>query len=230
MVHGFFLFKYETLKEGFWNMLDTASLYKKLYQHMGPQGWWPAETHIEMMLGAILVQNTNWRNAAYAIQSLNEATNLDPHHILRLDLETLQQLIRSSGFYKNKAKTILALLKWLNEHDFNYEAIANRYHESMRAELLKIKGIGSETADVLSVYVFGGVEFIPDKYTRRIYEKLGYGQVQTYDKFKKHIKLPEHFTNQDAKEFHALLDNFGKNYFNGKNTEKMTFLDQYFVK
>ncbi len=230
MVRGFFLFNDETLRKGFWNMLDTASLYKKLYQHMGPQGWWPAETQIEMMLGAILVQNTNWRNAAYGIQSLKEATNLDPHHILRLDLETLQQLIRSSGFYKNKAKTIHALLKWLDVHDFDYEAIANYYHKSMRDELLKIKGIGSETADVLFVYVFGGIEFIPDKYTRRIYEKLGYDQIETYDKFKKHIELPTDFTNQDAKEFHALLDNFGKNYFNGKNTEKMTFLDQYFVK
>lgn len=61
-------------------MLDTKTLYQLLYDHMGPQGWWPAESKIEVMLGAILVQNTNWRNAAYAIESLKQATHLEPHH------------------------------------------------------------------------------------------------------------------------------------------------------
>ncbi|NWK84829.1 endonuclease III domain-containing protein [Staphylococcus sp. GSSP0090] len=208
--------------------LDTESLYRILYKHMGPQGWWPADSKIEIILGAILVQNTNWRNAAYAIESLKQATQLDPHHILNLGLEDLQTLIKSSGFYKNKAKTILALLCWLQQYDFDYKAIADKYHSNLREQLLHIKGVGSETADVLIVYVFGGVEFIPDSYTRRIYRLLGYQNTEKYDKLKRDVSLPETFTNQDANEFHALLDNFGKNYFNGKTAHKYTFLDQYF--
>ncbi|MBU5271780.1 endonuclease III domain-containing protein [Staphylococcus caprae] len=209
-------------------MLSTEELYQKLYNNMGAQRWWPAETPIEMMLGAILVQNTNWKNADMALTRLYEETQFDGKKILQMPLEQLQQTIRSSGFYKNKGKAIHALMDWFNQHHFDYESIAQHYGENLRKELLKIRGIGSETADVLLVYIFNGVEFIPDSYTRRIYAKLGYAETETYDKFKKVIQLPSNFTNQDANEFHALLDNFGKNYFNGKGEHRYTFLDSFF--
>lgn len=209
-------------------MLDTKTLYQLLYDHMGPQGWWPAESKIEVMLGAILVQNTNWRNAAYAIESLKQATHLEPHHILNLKIEELQILIKSSGFYKNKAQTILSLITWLEHYDFDYQEINDHYKQDLRKALIAIKGIGSETADVLIVYIFGGVEFIADSYSRRLYRKLGYTQTNSYEQLKRHINLPNDFSNQDANEFHALLDNFGKNYFNGKINTKYTFLDAYF--
>ncbi len=183
-----------------------------------------------MMLGAILVQNTNWKNADMALMRLREETQFDPQKILSLPLAELQEIIRSSGFYKNKGKAIHALFQWLNQFNFDYENIAQHYGDNLRRELLKIRGIGSETADVLLVYIFEGIEFIPDSYTRRLYSKLGYAHTESYDKFKKQISLPPHFTNQDANEFHALLDNFGKNYFNGKGTQKYTFLEDYFNK
>ncbi|MGO2175219.1 MAG: endonuclease III domain-containing protein, partial [Staphylococcus equorum] len=171
---------------------------------------------------------TNWRNAAYAIESLKQATHLEPHHILNLKIEELQILIKSSGFYKNKAQTILSLLSWLEHYDFDYQEINDHYKQDLRKALIAIKGIGSETADVLIVYIFGGVEFIADSYSRRLYRKLGYRQTNSYEQLKRHIKLPNDFSNQDANEFHALLDNFGKNYFNGKINTKYTFLDAYF--
>ncbi|RIO40079.1 endonuclease III domain-containing protein, partial [Staphylococcus pasteuri] len=95
-------------------MLHTQELYDILYQNMGPQHWWPAASEIEMMLGAILVQNTNWKNADLALTSLKHETNFNPQHILDIPLEDLQQIIKSSGFYKNKGKAIHALLSWLN--------------------------------------------------------------------------------------------------------------------
>ncbi len=210
--------------------LDTKTLYHELYNHMGPQGWWPADTKVEIMLGAILVQNTNWRNAAYAIESLKLNTSLEPQQILNLEIEALQKIIRSSGFYKSKAQTIHALFRRLEQFDFDYEAINKYFQENLRKELLSIKGIGSETADVLLVYIFGGVEFIPDSYTRRIYYKLGYDHTTSYEKLKKHVILPDSFTNQEANEFHALLDNFGKAYFNGGGTSKVDFLEKHFVR
>ena len=169
------------------------------------------------------MQNTNWKNADMALTRLYEETQFDGKKILQMPLEQLQQTIRSSGFYKNKGKAIHALMDWLNQHHFDYQSIAQHYGENLRKELLKIRGIGSETADVLLVYIFNGVEFIPDSYTRRIYAKLGYAETETYDKFKKVIQLPSNFTNQDANEFHALLDNFGKNYFNGKENIVIPF-------
>ena len=210
-------------------MMTTEQLYKKLLEYMGPQGWWPADTLEEMMIGAILVQNTNWKNADMALLRLREKTQFEPQKILSLTLEELQEIIRSSGFYKNKGKAIHALFQWLNQFKFNYEKIAQIYGDNLRKELLKIRGIGSETADVLLVYVFESIEFIPDSYTRRLYSKLGYAHTESYDKLKRHIELPSNFTNKDANEFHALLDNFGKNYFNGKGDQRYTFLDKYFI-
>ncbi|HDC3087177.1 TPA: endonuclease III domain-containing protein, partial [Staphylococcus aureus] len=191
-------------------MLGTDELYKVLYEHLGPQFWWPADNDIEMMLGAILVQNTRWRNAEIALNQVKEHTHFNPNHILELPIETLQSLIHSSGFYKSKSLTIKTLLTWLARHHFNYQEINERYKGGLRKELLSLKGIGSETADVLLVYIFGRIEFIPDSYTRKIYDKLGYENTKNYDQLKKVVTLPNHFTNQDANEFHALLDVFGK--------------------
>ncbi|MBL7565839.1 endonuclease III domain-containing protein [Staphylococcus saccharolyticus] len=209
-------------------MLSTEELYQILFKYMGPQHWWPAENAIEMMLGVILVQNTNWKNAHMALMNLKAQTNYDVQKILNMPLDELQQTIRSSGFYKNKGKAIHTLMSWLNNHHFDCEAIVQHYGKNLRKELLKIRGIGSETADVLLVYIFRGIEFIPDSYARRIFAKLGYQHTETYDQFKREIELPESFSNQDANEFHALLDTFGKNYFNGKDEHRHTFLDAYF--
>ncbi|HDE7715763.1 TPA: endonuclease III domain-containing protein [Staphylococcus aureus] len=211
-------------------MLGTDELYKLLYRHMGPQNWWPADNDIEMMLGAILVQNTRWRNAEIALNQIKEHTHFNPNHILELPIETLQSLIHSSGFYKSKSLTIKTLLTWLARHHFNYQEINERYKAELRKELLSLKGIGSETADVLLVYIFGRIEFIPDSYTRKIYDKLGYENTNSYDQFKKVDTLPNHFTNPDANEFHALLDVFGKHYFRDKDIKNYDFLEPYFKK
>ncbi|HDH7033174.1 TPA: endonuclease III domain-containing protein [Staphylococcus aureus] len=211
-------------------MLGTDELYKLLYRHMGPKNWWPADNYIEMMLGAILVQNTRWRNAEIALNQIKEHTHFNPNHILELPIETLQSLIHSSGFYKSKSLTIKTLLTWLARHHFNYQEINERYKAELRKELLSLKGIGSETADVLLVYIFGRIEFIPDSYTRKIYDKLGYENTNSYDQFKKVVTLPNHFTNPDANEFHALLDVFGKHYFRDKDIKNYDFLEPYFKK
>ncbi|HCY6140999.1 TPA: endonuclease III domain-containing protein [Staphylococcus aureus] len=211
-------------------MLGTDELYKLLYRHMGPQNWWPADNDIEMMLGAILVQNTRWRNAEIALNQIKEHTHFNPNHILELPIETLQSLIHSSGFYKSKSLTIKTLLTWLARHHFNYQEINERYKAELRKELLSLKGIGSETADVLLVYIFGRIEFILDSYTRKIYDKLGYENTNSYDQFKKVVTLPNHFTNPDANEFHALLDVFGKHYFRDKDIKNYDFLEPYFKK
>ncbi|HCY1170784.1 TPA: endonuclease III domain-containing protein [Staphylococcus aureus] len=211
-------------------MLGTDELYKLLYRHMGPQNWWPADNDIEMMLGAILVQNTRWRNAEIALNQIKEHTHFNANHILELPIETLQSLIRPSGFYKSKSLTIKTLLTWLARHHFNYQEINERYKAELRKELLSLKGIGSETADVLLVYIFGRIEFIPDSYTRKIYNKLGYENTKSYDQLKKVVTLPNHFTNQDANEFHALLDVFGKHYFRDKDIKNYDFLEPYFKK
>lgn len=193
-------------------MLTTDELYSLLLEQLGPQGWWPAESELEMMIGAILVQNTNWNNVEKSLLNINRATNFQPEQLLKLTVGEFEALIRPSGFHKSKAKAVMTLIQWMHYDDFDYQAISRHHGKELRNELLKLHGIGPETADVLLVYLFDRIEFIPDSYTRRLYKRLGYPNTDNYNLFKKEVTLPDDFTNSDAKEFHALLDEFGKRY------------------
>lgn len=208
--------------------LTIQKLYDELYDNLGPQGWWPAEDKIEIIIGAILVQNTNWRNVELSLAQLREATQFDPEQILNLSEAALQTLIRPSGFYKNKGRAIISVLKWLQQHEYDFKAIDKMYTTELRNELLKIRGIGFETADVLLVYVFERVVFIADTYTRRLFTALGVPNKDYMDLYNK-VTLPEDFTALHAQEFHGLLDEFGKRYMTSKGVKGQTFLDEYFV-
>ncbi|UTH14109.1 endonuclease III domain-containing protein [Macrococcus equipercicus] len=210
-------------------MLETTELYQLLYHHMGPQGWWPAESEIEMMLGAILVQNTNWNNVVKSLANIRQMTAFDRYKLAALTTDEIAVLIRPSGYYKNKSKAVKTLLDWLALYDFNYRQLSDDYGTDLRNELLKLHGIGPETADVLLVYLFHRVEFIPDSYTRRLYARLGYSNTDNYNKFKQEVILPADFTSEDAKEFHGLLDEFGKKYLSGRPKEREHFLTEYFI-
>ncbi len=209
--------------------LETKELYDILLHNMGPQGWWPSNNEIEMMIGALLVQNTNWNNVVRSLDNIRQLTAFDHQRLAALTSSEVEELIRPSGYYKSKAKAISTLLNWLAEYDFDYHQLSQHFGEELRNELLKLHGIGPETADVLLVYLFHRVEFIPDSYTRRLYAKLGYSHTENYNRFKKEITLPSDFTTEDAKEFHGLLDEFGKKYLSGKPKETEHFLSAYFI-
>ncbi|GGB06771.1 endonuclease III domain-containing protein [Macrococcus hajekii] len=209
-------------------MLSSRALFDILYKEMGPLHWWPAESEIEMMTGAILVQNTNWNNVERSLLNLKAKTNFEADRITALSIEKLQELIRPSGFYKNKSKALMALFNWLETFDYQYDEIDKKWGSELRQTLLSLHGIGPETADVLLVYLFGRVEFIPDSYTRRLYRQLGYSHTESYNKFKKEVQIDD-FTNAEAKEFHGLLDEFGKRYLTTKAKDEDHFLKSFFV-
>lgn len=192
------------------NKINPVPLYHKLYTEMGPQHWWPADTKIEIVIGAILVQNTNWNNVDLALNNLRRATNLEPARILKLPITRLQQLIRPSGFYVNKAKSLVSVLTWFTEYHEDFTGMVARYGTKLRQQLLKLPGIGEETADSLLVYVFDQPTFIADKYARNLFGYLGFQKIDSYAKLKQQIILPADFSSQDAKEFHGLIDEFGK--------------------
>lgn len=208
--------------------LTIQELYDILFENLGPQGWWPADNPYEIIVGAILVQNTNWRNVERSLDNLREATNFDPNRILALDMEALQTCIQPSGFYKNKSKAVRGIFEWLKKHDYDFQAIDAMYVDKLRNELLVLPGIGPETADVLLVYVFQKVVFIPDTYTRRLFMLLGAKGTESYKALQEAVQLPENFTPAHAQEFHGLLDEFGKRYLSPKGVKGETFLDAYF--
>lgn len=182
---------------------DHQLIFDKLFHHYGPQHWWPADTVLEMMLGSILVQNTNWRNADKALQELG--TSMDPEVIHDMPVEELAGFIRSSGFYNIKAKRIKAFIKWFRRHHYDVEGIKKMQKQKIRDELLQINGIGRETADAMLLYAFDKPVFIVDAYARRIFYRLGYDMPSSYDAFRKQMErqLPRDL--QLYNEFHALI-------------------------
>lgn len=208
-------------------MRDTTRLVNQIYhillKEMGPQGWWPADSKPEIVIGAILVQNTNWQNAARSLDKLRQATNFIPKKILNLSTKQLEKSIFTSGFYQNKSRCIKAVLTWFEENAWDYQAMVTRYGTKLRSELLKLPGIGDETADVLLVYVFDQPEFIADKYARKLFSYLGF-KAENYRELKRQVSLPRDFSFSAAQELHGLLDEFGKKWLKDQQQFASSFL------
>ncbi|SFB07503.1 DNA-3-methyladenine glycosylase III [Lentibacillus halodurans] len=185
-------------------------IYHKLFNFYGPQNWWPADTTFEMMIGAILVQNTNWRNVEKAL--MNVKPYLTPERMEKLTTEELAQLIRSSGFFNIKAKRIKAFLKWFKTYDYDIATIKKLDKQTRRNELLSINGIGRETADVMLLYAFDQPMFVVDAYARRIFYRLGFNMPSAYDNFREQVEEAVPGSLQLFNEFHALLVEHAKVY------------------
>ncbi len=186
--------------------------YAKMLEELGPQRWWPARTRLEVILGAILTQNTAWHNAALAIHRLRHAGLLDLARLRKATLAELQDSIRPAGFFQQKARTIRAFLDWLfASHAGSLRACFAMPADRLRRELSSLKGIGPETADAILLYAAKQPFFVADAYTRRILARhelispsAHYAEAQEY----LHRQLPA-----DAalfNEYHALLVEVGK--------------------
>ncbi len=143
-----------------------------LLDRYGPQGWWPGETPFEVMVGAVLTQNTAWSNVERAIANLKRAGVLSCGAMLALAPEALAALIRPAGYFNVKAVRLQALCRFLVEAG-GEAALAARDTPGLRTALLAVHGVGPETADDILLYAFGRPVFVVDAYTRRIGARLG---------------------------------------------------------
>ena len=189
-------------------------LFYLLLKHFGPQNWWPARGPFEVMVGAILTQNTAWKNVERAIANLRGAGVLDPLALASLSLGSLEELIRPAGFFRVKAARLKALVDFVVEHyGGRVEAMASEPGWYLRERLLSIHGVGEETADSILLYALEKPFFVVDAYTRRILSRQGlisgkesYGEIQAFfmDQLPGDVEL--------FKEYHALLVELGKGY------------------
>jgi len=187
-------------------------IYSKLYRVYGPRHWWPGETSFEVMVGAILTQNTSWKNVEKAIQKLKGEGVLSPEGIRRLKKSEVAPLIRSSGYYRVKADRLKAFINFLfEEYGGDLKRMKRERLEKLREKLLDIQGIGPETADSILLYGLKKSIFVVDAYTKRILsrhgiisERASYGEVQKL--FIDHLPRDEKLFN----EYHALLVHLGK--------------------
>ena len=151
-----------------------SSLYTILLQHYGPQGWWPGDTPLEVAVGAILTQNTNWQNVALAIKRLKEAGLLTARALQDLPEVELAEYIRPAGYYNIKARRLKNFLNLLfSSYGGDMAEMAAAPLEFLRPELLGVKGIGPETADSILLYGLEKPTFVVDAYTYRILSRHG---------------------------------------------------------
>jgi endonuclease III related protein len=152
----------------------VREIYRTLAHSWGPQHWWPADGPLEVIVGAILTQNTSWKNVERAMASLRSAGALSIAGIRDLSLEQLEQLVRSSGYYRQKASRLKTFVAFLDEkYGGSLERMFAAPTLQLRAELLSLKGIGHETADSILLYAGNHEIFVVDAYARRVFERHG---------------------------------------------------------
>jgi len=188
--------------------------FRLLIERFGSRGWWPGETPFEVMIGAILTQNTNWKNVEKAIANLKREGVLDPHALLDLSPARLAALIKPAGYFRVKAKRLRSFLEYFVD---NYEGSARKMAKkelpALREELLGVNGIGPETADSILLYALRKEIFVIDAYTKRILSRHGlcaeddcYDDMQALfmDRIERDVPL--------YNEYHALIVETGKDF------------------
>jgi endonuclease III related protein len=189
-------------------------VYDRLLTAFGPQHWWPGETPFEVMVGAVLTQNTNWQNVEKAIGNLREADLLEPHALYNVPVEELEELLKPAGYFRVKARRLRSLLKYLvTRWDGSLDAMFQSELDTLRNELLSINGIGPETADSILLYAGSLPAFVIDAYTYRIFARHGWiGFDSDYHQTQEFLQssLPDDV--QMYNEYHALLVYAGKHY------------------
>lgn len=203
-----------------WAMSDSTAttllgFYDALLARFGPQAWWPSATGpFEVIVGAVLTQNTNWGNVEKALARLRAAGVLEPHALAALPIDRLAELIRPAGYYNIKARRLTNLLGWMIEQfDGDIERMKRVGPDAMRRMLLEVNGIGPETADSIMLYALGHPRFVVDAYTFRVAARHGlicpptdYHELQAV--FEDRLPADAAMFN----EYHALLVRVGKEF------------------
>lgn len=194
--------------------MNSFEIYNILKNHFGEVGsWWPKDEPFEVIIGAILTQQSTWTNVEKALRNLKRANIHTPKDIVSLPLDKLKELIRPSGFFNQKAERLRKVSEYLLEnYNGELELLFAKDKENLRKELLELKGIGRETADSIILYAAEKNEFVVDAYTKRLYLRLNIIEEEIdYENLKNHIirEIPEELLLYQ--EFHGLIVLLGKN-------------------
>lgn len=149
-----------------------TQVFDTLLATYGPQHWWPGDSPFEIMVGAVLTQNTAWTNVEKAIVNLEQQNCLEPKRIIAVGEAALAQCIRPAGYFNVKARRLTNFCRWYVQHG-EYAGLAQWTTQDLRAGLLSVNGVGPETADDILLYAFDRPVFVIDAYTRRLFVRLG---------------------------------------------------------
>lgn len=197
--------------------MSLREVYELLYRAHGPQSWWPAKTPFEVMVGAVLTQNTAWTNVEKAIANLHAAEVMEAERLLAVPVAQLAEWLRPAGYFNVKAQRLRNFCAWYVAAG-GYAGLRRQETGRLREELLSVKGIGPETADDILLYAFHRPVFVIDAYTRRVFSRLGLvSGGETYEQLRARVEQALTPTEPDQKarvtlfnEYHALIVRHGK--------------------
>lgn len=193
---------------------ELMAYHRVLADKLGPQHWWPAETPFEVIVGAILTQNTSWKNVEAAIANLKREKLLSPLAIEKVSVPRLERLIRSSGYFRQKAKKLKAFVRFLRrEYGGALKRMFRTPTAELREKLLGVHGVGPETADSILLYAARKEVFVVDAYTKRILSRHGWTEEDVdYEEMRSLVEnnLPRDVSLYN--EFHAQFVQVGKNW------------------
>jgi len=182
------------------------NVYNKLLNELGPKNWWPADTPFEVIVGAILTQQTKWENVEKAIRNLKLRGLIEAAPLSRVEAGELEELIRCTGFFRQKAKRLKNVSTFFHENPDIFEKPTGE----LRDVLLSLNGVGEETADSIVLYAADKPKFVIDAYTKRMCKCMeidgNYGELQSIFEGSLPIDVPLY------KEFHALIVEYGKRF------------------
>ncbi len=192
-------------------MNRVTRVYQLLLKHFGPQHWWPADTAFEVIVGAVLMPQTSWKNVEKAIDSLKGARMLEPAKIANASLRELTELVHPAGLHHTKPRRLRDLCRHvLKASGGNVDAFLGRDPTSLRRELLSLDGVGPETADSILLYAAQARVFVVDAYTKKVGKRVGLFDFEAYERIQEYFEknLPE--DTRLYQEYHALIVELAK--------------------
>lgn len=202
-------------KEGWADVAEAdrdqlMTIFDRLFTAYGPRHWWPARTPYEMMVGAILTQNTAWTNVEKAIRNFED--QLSPEFVAAVSLEELAGIIKPCGYFNQKARHLKHLTSWFEAYDYDVSLVTRVDEQRLRQELLAVKGVGPETADSILLYALEQPFFVIDAYTRRLLTRLGWEVPVKYDQLQLMMEASLPRDTHLYGEFHALIVEHAKRH------------------
>ena len=187
--------------------LHLIQVFDLLRSAYGPQNWWPADTPFEVIVGAVLTQNTAWHNVALAIANLKREGFLDPKLLLHAEPGRVKTLIGPAGYYNVKYERLVNLLRYLDGYGMDLAKLRSLPLSQVREELLEVNGVGPETADSILLYALQRPVFVVDAFTRRLFSRLGLGWMEEapYDEVQQFFMEALSPDLALYNEFHALI-------------------------
>lgn len=212
---------------------SVMTVYDILYTHFGPQGWWPitprgaikprygpgkyrrprTDKQFEICVGAILTQNTAWKNVEKALENIHRHRMCCPDVLAKVPVKKLADYIRPSGYFNQKAQRVQNFARYIvTRYEGNVGCLLKQPLPDARAELLSLSGVGPETADSMLLYAGGHIQFVVDAYTMRIGTRLGWYRDASYDEVQRYFQRYVSLEYAVYNEYHALLVALGKDY------------------